>query len=251
MGADRSSASGSVYEIQGREVELPCVVRDAASGAATYLVSAAAARRLIPGDAFELCEVWPGRTLLSIASIDYRDNDLGDYNEVSITFFVRPKAAPRGIPYLGDAIAFLRQKVGTFIYKLPVTQSFSCEAGCTIWGFPKTVEQIEIDHAPTRSHCRLVMDGKDVLTLSLSRTGKGSMPEREMITYTYINGVPHQTRSRMSGEGFGVSGGRGVELSLGRHPVADVLRELGLPKRALISMWNEHMRARFEAPEKL
>ncbi len=95
------------------------------------------------------------------------------------------------------------------------------------------------------------MDGQDVLTLSLPRTGKGSMPEREMITYTYINGVPHQTRSRMSGEGFGVSGGSGVELSLGGHPVADALRELGLPKRALISMWNEHMSARFEAAEKL
>ena len=95
------------FVIQGREVRLPVVVRDACSGAATYVVAADAARRLIP-DALELAQPWPGRALCSIAAIQYRDNDLGDYNEVSIAFFVRERGSARGLPYVGTIADVMR-----------------------------------------------------------------------------------------------------------------------------------------------
>jgi len=247
---DRSSPPPPTYLIQGREVTMPCHVRDASSGAATYLVRSAPARALVP-EAFELAEIAPGRTILSLAIIDYRDNDLGDYNEVSITFFVRPRGAPKGIPYLGTLLDFFRQRLGTYIYKLPVNQSFTCEAGRTIWGFPKTVERIDIEHGADSSRCRLDMDGQPVLDLTLPRGGDKEMPDREMVTYTLINGVPHSTRSTMGGSGFGVFGGGRARLELGGHPVAQDLRRLGLPKKPLMCAWTEHMRARFESAEKI
>ena len=43
----------------------------------------------------------------------------------------------------------------------------------------------------------------------------------------------------------------GAELSLGSGPIADQLRSLGLPRRALMTTWMERMRARFDPPEKL
>ena len=89
------------FTIQGQEVRLPVRVRDASSAAATFVVSAAAARRLIPAsDVIELAEIFPGRALCSLAAIEYRDNDLGRYNEISFAFFVRPKGTSRGIPYV-------------------------------------------------------------------------------------------------------------------------------------------------------
>ena len=120
MNAMPAAHAAASFMIQGREVRLPVVVRDASSGAATYAVSAAAARRLIPSAALEPVEVWPGRALCSIAVIDYRDNDLGDYHEVSIAFFVREKAAARGLPYVGALADFLRGRVATYIRHLPV-----------------------------------------------------------------------------------------------------------------------------------
>ena len=137
------SPSQPSYEFQGRTVTLPCNVRAATSGNATYLVDAAAARALLPGDELVLAEPWPGRALCSIACIDYQDNDLGDYNEISIAFFARERGAPAGIPYLGTWRDMMRGGLGTWIWRLPVNQSFTCEAGCGIWGFPKTVETIE------------------------------------------------------------------------------------------------------------
>ena len=75
-------AAADSYRIQGREVTLPCIVRDASSGNAIFLVSRDVAQRLVPGDAFEVVEAAPGQTQLILGIIDYRDNDLGDYGEV-------------------------------------------------------------------------------------------------------------------------------------------------------------------------
>lgn len=238
------------YVIQGQRVELPVVVRDATSGAATFAVSAATAKSLLPSDELELLEPWPGRALCSIAMIEYRDNDLGAYNEVSIAFFVRPKGAPRGLPFVGTIIDFMRGRAATYIHHLPVDGAFTCEAGRTIWGFPKTVEEIDFARSEGRARCRLVMGGEHVLTLTLPRGGTRSLPDSTMVTYSYIDGAVHATRFSSGGEGVGFHLG-GAELELGSHSISEELRGLGLPKRALMTMWMEKMRGRFEAAERV
>src|SRR5439155_543640 len=101
----------------------------------------------------------------------YRDNDLGDYNEVSLAFFVHRRGERAGVPYLSPALDFVRNRVATYIWKLPVDQRFTCAAGRGIWGFPKSVEQIAFEDVGGRRRCRLVMDGRHVLTFSVSRGG--------------------------------------------------------------------------------
>ena len=244
--AAASTAPSSVYVIQGREVRLPVEVRDASAGVATFVVPSSAARRLIPHDGLDVAEILPGRTLCSLAAIVYRDNDLGRYNEVSITFFVRERVAARRVPYLSTASDFFRGRVGTYIHWLPVTGSFTCDAGRTLWGFPKTVEDIDITTPGDRAVCTLVAGGVHVLTLSVPRGGTRTMPETPMLTYTVIDGALHKTAFTQAGTGLGFRLG-GARLSLGPHPYADQLRSLGLPKRAVMNMWTERMHGRFEA----
>jgi len=242
-------AARSSYVFQGREITLPCIVRDAASASATYLVDAAAARRLLPGPELDVVELLPGRALFSLACIDYRDNDLGDYNEISLAFFVRERSAPKGIPVLGAVLDFLRGRLPTYIHRLPVNQSFTCEAGRGIWGFPKVVNDITIT-CGERAECTWDVDGQRVFRFSTPRGGKSRMPEQDLATFTYIDGALHRTRFVSGAEGVGFRLG-GAELELGTHPIAQELRSLGLPKRALASVWMEQMHGRFEAPEKL
>jgi acetoacetate decarboxylase len=145
----------SSYDVAGTTVTLPVRVRDASAGTAAYEVDAAAAAALLPA-AFEVVEAAPGRAHLAIVVVDYRDNDLGSYLEVGLMLFVRPRA---GGPD------------GTFIFRLPVDQAFTCQAGRQIWGFPKTVESIALDYSPSAADCRLTMDGELVLRLRLPRVG--------------------------------------------------------------------------------
>jgi len=236
--------------IQGRRVEFPVVVRRASAGSATYLVAARAARALLPGPELEIAEILPGRGLCSLAVIDYQDNDLGDYNELSIALFVRPRGASRGMPYLGTAWDLLKSRLGTFILHLPVDQSFTCEAGSTIWGFPKTLQQIDIERRGDRCACRLVYDGALALELSLPRGGSRTLPDARLTGYSYIEGVAHTNAFTSGAEGFGVRFG-GAELTLGTGVIADQLRSLGLPKRALMTTWMENMHARFGPSKKL
>lgn len=221
------------YRIAGQTVHMPCVVRDASAGTAMFTVDAAAARRLVP-DALDIVETEPGRCQLVIAVIDYRDNDLGTYHEVGVTLFVTPTAG-------GEA--------GTYIHRLPVDQNFTCEAGRRIWGFPKTVEDIGLDASDSSVTCTLRSGGELVLRLTLPRGGADEMPLLPMATYTVIDGVPHSTRFTQGGTGSQVvPGPDGVELELGNHPIAGELASLGLPARADMSTWTEHMRGTFEAP---
>jgi hypothetical protein len=239
------------YVFEGKRVTLPVTVRDASSASATYLVSAAAAQALIAPEDLVVAQVAPGRTLFSVAAIDYRDNDLGDYNEVSLAFFVHARSANGGrgrLPgRLANAAAFLRSRLPTYIHRLPVNQSFTCAAGRGIWGFPKTIEQIDFEKTETRSRCTLVCDGRHVLTLSMARGGGTRIPDAEMITYSRIDGATHSTRFVSGAEGVGIHLG-GATLELGTHPIADELRSLGLPKRPLLGVWMEHMHGRFDAP---
>jgi len=237
------------YLIRGRTVTMPCIVRDACSATATWLVSSRAAQRLLPGPELEIAEVMPGRGLLSIACIDYRDNDLGNYTEVSIAFFVRERDARRGIPYAGTAFDMMRGHLPTHIIHLPVNQSFSCEAGQTIWGFPKTVDEIEFDTTGERALCTWNRDGHNVLRVSMPIGGTRSFSEQTFCTYSYIDGELHKTEFASSADDLGIQLG-GADIELGADPIADELRSLGLPKRALMSLWMGKMRGRFEAAER-
>jgi acetoacetate decarboxylase len=235
------------YVFQGREVTLPVVVRQASSMAATYAVNAAAARRLLPGPELEVVEIFPGQALFSIACIDYVDNDLGDYDEVSLALFVRERGERPLVPYVGGVVDLLRNRLATYIVHLPVNQSFTRDAGVGIWGFPKTVERIDFADAGPRRTCTLAMDGTHVLTFTSFRAGRLSLPDVAMTTYSYLGGELHRTTfvSGATDVGFDVGG---VDLVLGTHPVADELRALGLPRMALLAASFGRQHARFEAP---
>ncbi|MBW2399227.1 MAG: acetoacetate decarboxylase family protein [Deltaproteobacteria bacterium] len=166
-----------------------------------------------------------------------------------MAFFVKLRGQS-GVPYLGNIVDMLKSRLGTCITHLPVDQAFTCEAGSVIWGFPKTVQQIDFEYAVDRASCKLVYDGRHALTLSLPRGGNKSLPESTLTGYTSIEGVAHRNDFRSGAEGFGVRLG-GAELTLGEGLIADQLRSLGLPKRALMTTWMEKMYASFGPSLKL
>jgi hypothetical protein len=245
--ASNAVALESAYVFEGVELSLPVIVRKARAAAATFVVSAKSARALLRDDDLEIMEFAPSRTLFTLGAIDYIDNDLGDYNEVSMAFYVRPRREPRGIPYLGAWTDFLAGRSSTYIHRLPVDQSFTCAAGRGIWGFPKTVERIDFEIGADRARCRLDVEGRHVLTLETRRHGSRTLRDSAMTTYSYIAGALHETSFRSGADGVGISRA-GADVQLGDHPIADELRSLGLPKPALLTVWMEHMRGRFEAP---
>jgi hypothetical protein len=239
--------------VLGRTVGLPVEVRRAAQWGVQYLVPAAAAQRIVDPSGLQVTGPVPGRALVALAVCRYDDTDLDPYHEVAVSFVVRPHDAPPLTSAAQRTREFFAGTLGAYIHRLPVDQEFTCAAGRDIWGFPKWVTTIDIDEpsAPgpgTGTIVRLVDDGVHVLTLTVASGGRLRLPSQAPPSYSFADGVLRRTLWTTSSEG---TAGRigGASLVLGHHPMADELRSLGLPKRAVFSSSASRMRASFGAAE--
>lgn len=221
------------HEVLGTSVSMPVQVRDGSSATVIFDVPLEAAQALVP-EGFEVVEQAGGRAQFALVLVDYRDNDLGSYLEIGTLFFVRPVGGGED---------------GTFITHLPVSETFTCAAGNEIWGFPKTVAQIEAVNTDTTSRWTLAMDGELVLDVTVPRGGTDTMPDVALASYTLLGGRPHRTRFTQGGTGSGMFFDGEVALTLGTHPIAKELASLGLPGAPVVlSTWTEGLRATFEEP---
>jgi len=238
--------STTTYEIQGQIVALPVHVRNADSWAAQFLVKAEAAQRIVDPTGLEVAQPIPGRTIVNIAFVRYIDSDLDAYNELAVAFLVRPHDAKRASS--GEKMReFLRGRIGVYIHQLPVTQEFTLEAGQRIWGYPKFLADIEITEAKNRVSCTLAHDGVYVLTLDVHEGGPMRLPTRDLPTYSLRDDVFRRTVWEQDARTTARLGG--ATLELGSHQIADELRSLGLPKRALTTSTMRGMRAAFGPAE--
>ncbi len=238
-----TEAVGS-FQIQGRRLTLPVEVRDADSWAAQFLVRAKAAQSIVDPTGLEVAQPLPGRAVVNVAFVRYKDTDLDAYNELAVAFLVRRDAATKA-----SALALMREfgtgKIGVYIHRLPVTQTFTLEAGQTIWGYPKFLADISITESGGTVTCALEHDGAHVLTLAIKEGGPIPLPRQDLPTYSLREGVLRRTEWDQHAPMKARLGGSRLEL--GSHAIADELRSLGLPKRALVCSTMRSMHATFGA----
>jgi len=219
-------------EIQGREITFPMEVTELNAATLLFSVPSEAAAALLPGDRFEVVEVAPGVAQFIVAACDYVANPWGDYNELNFGFLARPVGA-------GD------EAIGSFVYRMPVDQDFTCEAGDKVMGFPKTVEQLDVTYTDTTATFRLVMGGHPTLVLTVPRAEPLDEPERlDTVSYSYLDGVAYGTPLSMD-MGTGFVDPSDVVVEVGEGPVADELRSLGLPTAPDLATWGEGLSATF------
>jgi hypothetical protein len=228
--------------VAGQEVHLPVEVRSATMIGAQYLVDADAARRLVDPTGLRVVRR-AGRTVCSVTAVQYADNDLGPYNEIAMALEVLPHDAGPG--YRPSV-----QRMTTYIHRLPVNAAFTCAAGRDIWGFPKWIADISYLTRSATTEAVLLDEGRLVLALTV---GRGGVPlpaqTSEMSCYSWRDGVlrrtPWTTTNRLA---IARPGGAGLALGVG-HPMAEELRSLGLPRRALFSITVGLLQASFGAAE--
>ena len=219
--------------IQGQPITFPMNVGDFNAATMGFSVPAAAAVALLPGDAFEVIEIAPGVAQLIVSICDYRDNPWGAYNEVNLGLLARPQGA-------GDEV------IGSFIYRMPVDQAFTCEAGNLVMGFPKVVTRIGADYTEDQVTFALFDEGAPALTVTVPRVRSESDPTRiETTSYSYLDGVAHATPLAMDMSSATVEPDD-VRLTIGAGPIADELASLGLPTTPDFCTWGEHLSATFQ-----
>lgn len=230
------------FTVDREVVTIPVEVRSAKMVAAQFLVDADAAQRVIDYSGLRIARPIGGKAMLALSGVAYADNDLGPYHEFAVAFVVEPHDAPRGTkPSM--------TKPTTLIHRLPVNQSFTCEVGKGLWGFPKWVCSIDYLERAGRTDCIVSEDGDLAVALEVA-SGVVPLPsgETEMQAYSWDDGVLRRTPWVTRNAGARLRPG-GATVRLGDHPMADDLRSLGLPRRALMTTSVGLMSATFGEPE--
>jgi hypothetical protein len=244
------SAGARRFEIEGRSLGYPTQFRDGSSATGLFVVPSRAANVLIVESGFQVAEIAPGRAILSLACVHYTDSDCGAYEEISLGFFVKKHGQATGLPYLGTWRDIIRGQAVNHTWKLPVTSRLANDAGVLMWGFPKTIEEIDFELSGGRASFTLRMDGRQVLSYSVRAQGKRHAPAAASPVYSVFEGAPHVSHLTQEYRDVGVRLGGG-RLRLGDHPLAEQLRGLGLPRRPLLATWMGHLSFEMSAPEKL
>jgi hypothetical protein len=231
--------------IQGQRVALPVRVRDASVGSATFTGDVDAIGRGLPAGLVPY--VWrPGRGIVVLAFVRYFDNDLGSYDEVAVCYAARP-AGP-GVSALAAGLRDPRgREAGAYIAHLPVSEEFTCAAGIGIWGYPKSLDDLDLRFRDRVAGGRWARDGREILRLTVPWGGRRPVPETSLSTFSVLDGRLHETAFTTRGEGLRAGVG-GARLELGDHPIADELRELRLSRHALMSSSVRRVEGSFSAP---
>jgi hypothetical protein len=205
---------------------VPIFYRDTLSFGAVFLAPTQGLKALLPSARMFPLRIAPRRGALSINVMEFRDTDLGPYNEVSISVpFTLDKATPvfTGIVRKPPAEPWL------FIRHLPVTTEIALAAGVEFAGYPKFIADIEFEQGAEHVTCRLAEEGRHILTLAGRKLELRNAPRSRWHPFTVRNGRLLRSEVICSERQMAVSkAASSVRLELGDHPIAEELRGLSL-----------------------
>ena len=235
MSADTGFFDGLMrWDVPEHGVKTPLFFRDL--GAVTLIHTAAtdAVRALLPDPRLRPVETLPGRCLFVIASIQYRDGDLGPYQEFSLSIPVAVGSTP--LPVFDALRQGFSGNLNAWIWQMPVDSEVSRQVGEGIAGFPKFVA--EIRHSREGGRVRAVLMHQGQMAVQLDATADDSPGERivTLRAYTMKQGVLLQSAFVMRQQRWRDHLQRdAAHLALGAGPLADTLRGLSLSERPLAS----------------
>jgi len=170
----------------------------------------------------------PGRAAVSLMSARHRNVDggtLDDYEEFAVLISATP-GSPDGIPYLSPML-----RTDAYVWCMHVTTDPARAFGEDVWGYPKTVADIDITDEDGTRRTRVRVDGERLLTFEIDLPPTRSR-EDELVTFAEKDGELLRIPAEAAGE-IGVWPlSTAFSYDLGGSPRADTLRELDFGSRS-------------------
>jgi hypothetical protein len=233
------------FRVDGRELHVPMRIADCSIVANVFWVDAEAVQRLVGTAALRVAEPLPGRTLLVLLGVLYRENPLGNYGEAAILFPVHTDGRKTMLPF-GGLLSVLTGRALQLVYRMPVNQEFTAHAGRFLWGYPKYLADIDVALAEDSATVRLRQDAKLVFALAAPASHKGRLFETTSRTLTVRGGRFRSISGSVGGSGVSWRlGGQAPEIGT-EDPLAIELRTLGLPKTPFLAGSVRHARMSFD-----
>ena len=211
-----------------RTIFFPVFYYDVTTLSLQCLASIERVKKSLPSSRMHPLRITPWHCVVSISAFEYRDSDIGPYNEVSIGV---PVVLNEPSPLFTGILSKVPAVPKVYIHHLPVTTEIALEAGLKFGGYPKFLAEIEFQQDGKWVSCQVREAGKQILTLTgresvlknvtRSRMQPIIMRSGYMLRCEFIVSERHEVDSRANSD---------VRLELGEHPIAQEMREWKLGK---------------------
>jgi len=218
------------------QTKSPMFFTDCAVMGATFMADFNMIKNVLPKE-FRPIQIIPGKGLISIHCMEYRQCDLGPYNEVSLAALIYPP---------GNLVEKTKKLIRSpftnnfyaHVIDLPVTTEISRIGGKEIFNFPKYLAEITFRHAGNHYICSLrnnhdyktivEIAGKKIKTKHLCQNNY----KKNLFT---IHTYPENTRNAHPGKlvlnplELGIAYvGHHITVNPGNDPRADLIKKLKL-----------------------
>ncbi len=213
------------------EVKLPIFYYDTSAALLFFWTDHKRASDLLAGTGLQPCKFFNGSALSGLAFYEYRETDIGSYNEVGLATAVYAPDSDKPVINLPEFFRpASRRKIGFYIHHLPVTTEIACAAGKEIWGFPKFTTELPFRLTDNSFSAQVLdPDGKSILSVDGTLNFGLKLPGFDLSLFSKHEEHILRTVVDVNAK-FTTALGSGVRVSVGEsgHAMAQTLRRMGL-----------------------
>jgi hypothetical protein len=220
-------------KVDGMAAKLPIFYYDGTAMTALFVARWRELRRVLPDPRFVPARLAPGLGVVGITCFEYRDTDIGPYNELAVSILLNEPWFLPNLPGQALARGLVRKQLHAFVHHLPVTTEVARATGVGYWGYPKFVAGIDFEESAGRRTCRLSEDGEEILTLSARDIPTPRADRLRIFSHLYQDRLPQSSEFDLNVAAMGRTSRPVATLELGRsHPIAAELSRLLVSRRA-------------------
>ena len=232
--------------------KLPVFYRDARCLTVVFPARLLEIRRLLPDRRYVPAQVAPGIGAVYMTAFEYRDTDIGPYNEFAIGFLMNSGDFLQ-VPVYNILRQMARRSFNAYILHLPVTEEIALRGGVDLYNYPKFMASIEFTDTPDRATCELSENGERICLLSARKIAATRSGVMKALTMPYQNRQPQSAEVKVNALKYGVAmGHRDVEFVLGEdHPLTRELDDLLISTSPIAYFYMPEMQAILYGPERV
>jgi hypothetical protein len=232
---------------------MPLFYYDGGATVAFFLAKLGALRRLIPDRRISPARVGPGLGVVAVFCYEYRDTDLGPYNELMISVATNEPWFRSNLPGRALLSGLKRRQLHGWVHHLPVTAEIALSAGVEFYSFPKFIAGIDFEQTDADQTCRLSEGQEHILTMTANRIATPRSEQIQLFAHLWMDGQPQQAEFKVNAIEMGISlRPDTVSLELGdRHPIARELASLLVSRRPIQYAYVPRFEAILHGPEHL
>lgn len=181
-------------------------------------------RTVLPSKRLHPLRVTPWHGIVYVAAYEYRESDIGPYNELGI---VIPVSLNRPSPVFTGVLLPVPAEPDGYLLHLPVTTEIARDLGVEHAAYPKFLADIDFKEEGQWVSCRLTEAGQHILTLTVRKGNPRPAPRYRLhpvnlragrlLRPTAICSERQESVSRKASD---------VKLELGDHRISQELRDL-------------------------